>query len=472
MSEKKVPATKSGQSGQEASLSSPNLVAGTFFPRRSFLARSTAVAATSALAGVTVPAVHAAEDPTIRLALIGCGSRGAGAVADALAASGGPVRLYAMADVSRERIESKQKALTREFGDRIDVPAERRFVGFDAYRHAIDSLRPGDVAMLTTRAYCRPLHFDHAVAKGVNIFMEKTFAADPAGIHRMLATADVATQKNLKVACGLQCRHSVNRQALIDRIREGELGDIPLVRAVRHGGTFRLPPYPAGRDELEWQIQNSVGFLWASSGLLLELLIHQIDECCWVKDAWPVAAEGLCGRVPGSTERGQNLDVYSLEYTFADGGKAIIDNRNLSNCHYEFATYLHGTKRAAQFSGNNHKGLVHLYRDRVVDPKQIDWRMPDEVRTPWQAEWQALLDAIRNDTPHDETRRSCLANLAAIMGRAAAHGGQVVTWEQIMQSRFAFCPEVDELRAGSPPPVQQNDAGAYPAPEPGRWKEV
>ncbi len=191
-----------------------------------------------------------------------------------------------------------------------------------------------------------------------------------------------------------------------------------------------------------------------------------------MKHAWPVAAEGLCGRIPGSTERGQNLDVYSLEYTFADGAKAIVDNRNLSNCHYEFATYLHGTKRAAQFSGNNHKGTVHTYKDRRIDAAQIDWRMPDEPRTPWQAEWQALLDAIRNDTPHDETRRSCLANLAAIMGRAAAHGGQVVTWDQMMQSRFAFCPDVDALRPGGPPPVQPNDAGAYPAPEPGRWKEV
>lgn len=455
-----------------ASLIKPNPSPAINGSRRSFLARSTALAATSALAGAAVPKVHAAEDPTIRLALIGCGSRGAGAVADALAASGGPVRLYAMADVSRERLESKHKALTREFGERIDVPPERQFVGFDAYRHAIDSLRPGDVAMLTTRAYCRPLHFDYAVTKGVNVFMEKTFAADPAGIHRMLATAEVAQQKNLKVACGLQCRHSVNRHALIERIRAGELGDIPLVRAVRHGGTFRLPPCPAGRDEFEWQIQNSVGFLWASSGLLLELLIHQIDECCWVKDAWPVAAEGLCGRVPGSTERGQNLDVYSLEYTFADGAKAIVDNRNLSNCHYEFATYLHGTKRAAQFSGNNHKGTVHIYKGRTVDPKQIDWQMPDEERTPWQAEWQVLLDAIRNDTPHDETRRSCLANLAAIMGRAAAHGGQIVTWEQVMQSRFAYCPQVDDLREGNPPPVQRNDAGAYPAPEPGRWNEV
>lgn len=440
--------------------------------RRTFLARSTAVAATSALAGVAVPAVHAPEDPTIRLALIGCGSRGAGAVADALAASGGPVRLHAMADVSRERLDLKQKTLVREFGERIDVPAERQFVGFDAYKQAIDSLRSGDVAMLTTRSYCRPLHFEYAVAKGVNVFMEKTFAADPAGIHRMLATAEIAQQKNLKVACGLQCRHSVNRQALIERIRNGELGDILLLRAMRHGGTFRLPPFPGDRDEFAWQVQNAVGFLWASSGLLLELLIHQIDECCWVKDAWPVSVEGLCGRVPGSTERGQNLDVYSLEYTFADGAKAVVDNRNLSNCHYEFATFLHGTKRAAQFSGNSHKGTVHTYKDRVVDPGRIDWRMPDEKRTAWQAEWQVLLDAIRKDTPHDETRRSCLANLAALMGRAAAHGGQVVTWDQMMQSRFAFAPDIDTLREGAPPPVQRNNSGFYPAPEPGRWKEV
>ncbi len=440
--------------------------------RREFLQRATAASATAALAGMTVPAVHAAEDNTIRLAYIGCGSRGAGAIANAMAAPGGPVQLYTMADIGADRIEAKLKTLSREFSDRVDVPADRQFVGFDAYRKAIDCLRPGDIAMLTTRAYCRPTHFEYAVQKGVNVFMEKTFAPDPGGLHRMLQAGEIAEQKNLKIACGLQCRHSVNRQALIQRIRDGLMGDIQLIRAVRHGNSLRLPPRPSDRNELDWQIRNSVAFLWASSGILLELLIHQIDECCWLKDGYPVSAHGLGGRIPDSTNCGQSLDTYAIEYTFADGTKALVDNRNISNCFYDFATYVHGTKCAAQFSGNIHKGTVHTYKDQRIDDDSIDWRMPDEAISPWQAEWNVLLDAIRNDRPHNETRRSCLSNLAAIMGRAAVHSGKVITWDEMMNSKFFFCDYVDEMDYDSPAPVHDNEQGRYPVPLPGQWSEI
>ncbi|MCL4206163.1 MAG: twin-arginine translocation signal domain-containing protein [Pirellulaceae bacterium] len=441
-------------------------------PRREFLKRSSAAVAATALAGWTVPAVHAGEDNTIRLAFIGCGSRGAGAVANAMEATGGPVQLVAMADISEQRLQGQWNTLSRKYGDRVDVPPERQFVGFDAYRKAIDCLRPGDIAMLTTRAYCRATHFDYAVEKGVNVFMEKTFAADPGGVHRMLRAGEIADEKNLKVACGLQCRHSVNRQALIQRIRDGLMGEILSICAGRMGNSIRLSPRPAEQNELEWQIRNSTHFLWASSGILLELLIHQIDECCWLKDAWPVAAHGLGGRMPESTSCGQNFDSYSIEYTFADGSRAQVDNRNMSNCFYDFATYVHGTKCAAQFSGNIHKGDVHTYKDQRIAADNIDWKMPDEAINPWQAEWNVLLDAIRNDRPHNETRRSCLSNLAAIMGRAAVHSGRMITWDEMLQSRFLFCDTIDRFATDSPAPVQENAEGRYPVPLPGTWTEI
>ena len=440
--------------------------------RREFLKRTAAVTAATSLAGIAIPVVYAAEENTIRLAYIGCGSRGAGAVPNAMAVPGGPVQLYAMADIAAERIEAKLNTLSRHFPDRVDVPADRQFVGFDAYRKAIDCLRPGDIAMLTTRAYCRPTHFEYAVEKGVNVFMEKTFAPDPGGLHRMMRAGEIAEEKNLKIACGLQCRHSVNRQALIQRIRDGLMGDIQLIRAVRHGNSRRLPARPADHNELLWQIRNSVAFLWASSGILLELLIHQIDECCWLKDAWPVSAHGLGGRIPESTNCGQNLDTYSIEYTFADGTRALVDNRNISNCHYDFATYVHGTKCAAQFSGNIHKGTVHTHKDQRIRDDNIDWRMPDEAISPWQAEWNVLLDAIRNDRPHNETRRSCRSNLAAVMGRAAVHSGKIITWDEMMNSKFFFCDYADEMDYDSPAPVHDNEQGRYPAPLPGQWSEI
>ncbi len=201
--------------------------------RREFLQRTGTVTAASALAGVAIPPVHAAEDNTIRLALIGCGGRGSGAVANAMNSAHGPVKLVAMADVVEDRLTTAHKALSERFGDRIDVPKERQFVGFDAYKKAIDCLGPNDVAMLTNFAYFRPTQLEYAVKKGVNVFMEKSFAPDAPGLRRLMRAGEEAEKKNLKIAAGLQCRHSVNRQELIKRIRDGELGELQLIRAYR-----------------------------------------------------------------------------------------------------------------------------------------------------------------------------------------------------------------------------------------------
>ena len=153
-------------------------------------------------------------------------------------------------------------------------------------------------------------------------------------------------------------------------------------------------------------------------------MIHQIDECCWIKDAWPVAAHGVGGRVAGSTDCSQNLDSYSIEYTFADGTKALVTGRYIPNCFNDFVTYVHGTKCAAQFSGNIHAPTSQIYKDQRIAADNVAWKPPREKVNPWQAEWNVLLDAIRNDRPHNEARRAALSNLAAIMGRAAVHTGQ------------------------------------------------
>ncbi len=442
--------------------------------RREFVATGGKVAAGAAVAAMAVPPVHAGEDNTIRLAQIGCGPRGNGAVGNALSVpNSGPVKLVAMADVFEDRLARSLKALSKEFPGQVDVTPDCQFIGFDAYRKAIDCLRPGDVALLTTRAYPRPTHFDYAVEKGVNVFMEKSFAPDPGGLKRMMRAGEAAEKKNLKIAAGLMCRHSVARQALIQKIRDGELGDVNLIRAARMGGGRGLPPRKPDDKELMYQIgRGKIHLLWSSSGLMIELLIHQIDECCWLKDAWPVSAHGLGGRVPHSGDCGQNHHAYSMEYTFADGSTALVSNRNIQGCYNDFATYVHGTKRAAQFSGNIHAATVHTYKDRRINEDAIDWAADKEPCTPWQAEWNVLIDAIRNDRPHNETRRACLANLAAVMGRAAVHSGKVITWDEMLASDFFFCDYVDELDYDSPPPVMPDAQGRYPAPIPGKWTEI
>ena len=441
-------------------------------PRREFLKSTARIAAATALAAGAVPHVHAAEDNTIRLALIGCGGRGSGAVGNALSAPGGPVRLVAMADLFQDRVAGSHKALSSQFGTSIDVPPERQFVGFDAYRKAIDCLRPGDVAMLTAFAAFRPAHLEYAVEKGVHVFMEKTFAPDPGGVKRIVKAGEAAQKKNLKVAAGLMCRHSSARQALIRRIRDGAMGDIHLIRAYRMGGGGGMGPWKPGESEVLWQIRRAGGFLWVCSGLFIELMIHQIDECCWLKDAWPVAAHGIGGRTANSSDCGQNLDSYSIEYTFADGTKALVGGRYIPNCYSDFATYVHGTKCAAQFSGNVHAPTVHTYKDQRTVAGNVDWKPEREKVSPWQAEWNVLLEAIRKDRPHNEARRAAFSNLAAIMGRAAVHTGKITTWDEATASDFQFCPNVGTLTGDSPAPVRADAQGRYPVPIPGAWSEI
>jgi predicted dehydrogenase len=437
--------------------------------RRDFLKGA---AAAAALAGVAIPRVHAAEDNTIRLALIGCGGRGSGAAANAMSVPSGGTKLVAMADLFDDRLQSSHKALKKQFADQVDVPAERQFLGFDAYRKAIDCLRPGDVAMLTTHAAFRPTHLDYAVEKGVNVFMEKSFAPDPAGVQQILRAGEAAEKKNLKIAAGVMCRHSSARQALIEQIRAGALGDVLFARAYRMDSAADLGPFPGNENELLWQIRRAYHFLWNSAGYFMEMMIHQIDECFWIKDAWPIAAHGVGGRRPGSPDCSQHLDSYSVEYTFADGSRAFVTGRYVPHCFNDFATFVHGTKKAAQFSGNVHAPTVQIYKDQHIAADNIEWRPEPERVNPWQAEWNVLIDAIRNDRPHNEARRAALSNLGAIMGRAAVHSGKIITWDEAMASRFSFCPNVAELTASSPAPVKADAQGRYPAPVPGQWTEI
>jgi hypothetical protein len=212
-------------------------------------------------------------------------------------------------------------------------------------------------------------------------------------------------------------------------------------------------------------------------------MVHQIDECCWLKDAWPVSAHGVGGRITNSPDYSQNHDSYSIEYTFADGTKAMVVGRYIPKCYNEFATFVHGTKCAAQFSGDIHAPTVHTYNDQRVARDNINWNYGYKTdrswstryrgaESPWQEEWNVLLAAIRNDRPHNEAQRAAYSDLAAIMGRAAVHSGKVVTWDEAMASNFQFCPNIDTLNENSPAPVLADAQGRYAPPIPGVWKEI
>src|SRR6266851_4682128 len=197
--------------------------------RREFLKSTGRIAAASALAGAVIPRVHAAENNTIQVALVGCGGRGSGASVNALSTRNGPIKLVAMADVFTERLKSSYENLNKQFADKVEVPEDHKFIGFDAYQKAMDSLKPGDVVILATPPAFRWVHFTYAIQKGINVFMEKPIAVDGPSARRMLALGEDSEKRNLKVGVGLMCRHCAVRQELFDRIQSGQMGDILLM---------------------------------------------------------------------------------------------------------------------------------------------------------------------------------------------------------------------------------------------------
>ncbi|MDB5352255.1 MAG: putative dehydrogenase [Planctomycetota bacterium] len=440
--------------------------------RREFIKTTGTLAAASALVGGTVPLVHAGEDNTIKVALIGCGGRGTGAAANALSTKSGPIKLVAMADVFPDKLSKSHNDLKAEFSDKVDVPEERQFIGFDAHKRAMECLSPGDIAVMATPPGFRWVQFSEAIARNLNVFMEKPLTVDGPSTRKMLALGEESVKKNLKVSIGLMCRHCVARQELHDRIKNGEIGDIIAMRAYRQTGPVGSAfsgPKPDDISDLMYQIRRFHSFLWASGGCYSDFLIHNIDECCWMKDAWPVKAKASGARTYREGNIDQNFDTYSVEYTFEDGSKLFLEGRNIDGCDQDFASYAHGSKGSAVISSASHSpARCRIYKGQHIGKrKELVWAYPQPEPNPYQLEWDHLIDAIRNDKPHNEVKRGAEASLVTSMGRMAAHTGQVITFDDMLNCEHEFAPNIANLAMDSPAPLQKLPNGLYPVPAPG-----
>ena len=440
--------------------------------RRDFLKTTGQVAAASALAGVAIPSVHAGEDNTIRVALIGCGGRGTGAAANALGVKDAPLKVVALADVFKDRLDGCYDALVGEFAGRVEVPEDRKFVGFDGYKKAMDCLKPGDLAIMATPPAFRWVQFAYAIERGLHSFMEKPVTVDGPSTRKMLALGEQAAAKNLKVGVGLMCRHCDARGELHKRIQDGELGEIVLLRAYRQSapaGWALVDPKPEGISELMYQIKRFHGFLWASGGCYSDFLIHNIDECCWMKDQWPTKASGTGARTYRENYIDQNFDTYSVEYSFDDGARMLLEGRNIVGCKPEFASYVHGTKGSAVISESGHTpARCRIFKGQKMIKKEVVWAYPQPEANPYQLEWDHLVAAIRQDKPYNEVKRGAEASLVTSMGRMAAHTGQVVTFDEMLNCPHEFAPGVDQLTLDGPAPLQVDPkTGHYPWPQPG-----
>ena len=439
--------------------------------RREFLKAGSAALSSVALASVAPPLVHAAGNDAIKVALVGCGSRGAGAAVQALDA-GGAIKLWAMADAFADRLEgclaqmqrglkaSYDRTNTPGMSDRIDVPPERRFIGLDAYRHAIDS--GVDVVLLVEPPGFRPKHFEYAVRAGKHVFMEKPVATDVAGVHRVLAAAEQAKQKGLKVGVGLQRHHQAAYQEGVQRVHGGEIGDLTMLRCYWNSGWPAKNPVARGEmSELEYQVRNWNFFGWLSGDHICEQHVHNLDVCNWIKQGHPLEAQGQGGRqVRTGKEYGDVFDHHAVEFTYADGTKMYSQCRQTPDCWSQVAEHAHGTKGTLSLSG---------VAATITANGKRTWRSTGggkaKDRGPYQNEHDALFHAIRADQPHNEAEYSAHSTMTGILGRMATYTGKVVKWDDAFNCGQTLATDAESWDAEAP--VKAREDGSYPIAVPG-----
>ena len=436
--------------------------------RREFLKKTGGLLAASAAVGAIAARSHAAEDNTIKVALVGCGGRGTGAAVNALNTQG-PTKLVAMADVFESRLKGSLGRLKRGREAKVDVPPDRGFVGFDGYKKAIDCIAPGGVVLLATPPGFRPIHLEYAVAKGCHVFMEKSFAVDAPGIRRVLKAGEEAAKKNLKIAGGLMSRHSKPLEEAVKQIHDGVIGEPITCWAYREHGPVGFGRKGAGMSDLLHQIANYSCFTWLNGSFLLDWLIHNIDVCCWVKNAWPVSAQGQGGR-QARTQPDQLFDHYAVEYSFADGTRMFAQGRHMAGCWGFFGDVIHGAKGSAVLGEGKPRPLI--YKGHLPKQENVIWQPKGPGNNPYQTEHDLLFDAIRKNKPYNETERCAKAAMTGILGRMAAESGKTITWDQAMASKLELAPGLDQYTMASDPPVKPDAQGQYPVAMPGRTKVI
>ncbi|MDF1811657.1 MAG: Gfo/Idh/MocA family oxidoreductase [Verrucomicrobiales bacterium] len=422
--------------------------------RRNFIEK-TGTAASVTLALAAGRQVHSAtESPNLKLGLVGCGGRGAGAANQAMNADD-HVNLHAMCDVDRQTLDKAEQILAKGKPGRVSVPEERRFSDFEGYKRVINEC---DVVILATSPGFRPQHFEEAVNQGKHVFMEKPVASDVAGIKRVLNAAKVADEKNVKVAVGLQRRHQPGYQQWIKKIQDGAIGDVLTMRALWNGSSRAGKLREEGESELEYQIRNWYYFTWLSGDHNVEQHVHNLDVANWIKgEQHPVVARGMGGReVRNKLENGQIFDHHFVEYEYADGTLLYSQARQIPNCAREIGETAVGSIGRAELT-------QRLFTISGPNAVKKNFRRNEDGH---QLEHFPFFKAIREDLPYNEAERGANATMTAIIGRMSNYSGQPVTWDDAMASNHILVP-TDLVDFTSPAPVQPDENGWYPVAVPG-----
>jgi len=431
--------------------------------RRDFVKQGSMLAGAIAAAPIISRAnFFSGSDDVIKVAVIGCGGRGTGAAVQALMSKQN-VKIVAMADAFRDRLDECYKNVSGELASAgagtkgtLDVPEERKFVGFDGYLKAIPL---ADVVILATPPGFRPIHFEEAVKQGKHIFMEKPVATDPAGVQRVLAAAKIAKQKKLNVVVGLQRHYQDSYRALF--AKKDMIGDITSMQAWWNNDGVWTRPRKAGQTEMEYQMRNWYYFVWLCGDHITEQHIHNLDVINWFKNGYPVKAQGFGGRqVRKSKEHGEIFDHHYVEFHYADGSILNSQCRHMPGTSSKVDELLVGTK-----------GKIYCDDARITDlrGKTIFQFDKSKERNPYQTEHDELFAAIaKGEYKYADAENGAYSTMTSILGRMATYSGQIIDWDKAINSGLNLHPSVYAFDAAAP--VNPGPDGFYPVPVPGVTK--
>ncbi len=408
--------------------------------RRDFLKTTTAAAVGSTLISPLpiIPGAYATGSDLIKVGLIGCGGRGTGAAGNVLEAAPG-VKITAMGDTFKDRLEESRSNLIKKYGDKIDVPNDRCFVGFDAYEKVIAS--DVNYIILATPPAFRPQHLKAAIAAGKHIFTEKPVAVDGAGIRTCLALYEEAKAKGLGIAAGTQRRHQTGYLETMKLIHDGAIGQIVAARCYwNQGGLWNKPRQP-GWTDMEWQLRNWLYFTWLSGDHIVEQHVHNLDVVNWAMGTHPIKAYGMGGRQARTDPAyGHIYDHFAVDYEYENGVHLMSMCRQIPNTDGNVSEALVGTKGTCQVN-------------KYIITGEKDWRFGEKDNNPYVQEHTNLIASIRSGNPINELKNVAESTLTAIMGRMSAYTGKVVSWEQALNSKEILVPEKLEWGPLPVPPV-------------------
>ncbi len=433
--------------------------------RRKFLQQSSAVGAGVMATSLPLAAsAHIGGDDTIKVALVGCGGRGRGAAVQALSTAQN-VKLVAMAEAFKDRLDDAYTTIKNELENkemdiaRLAVSDEAKFVGFDAYKQAIDM---ADVVILTTPPGFRPIHFDYAIKAGKHVFMEKPVATDAPGIRQVLETAKLAKEKKLNVVVGLQRHYQTVYREWIDRIHGGVIGDITSGSVYWNGGGVWVRPRKPGMTEMEYQMRNWYYFTWLCGDHICEQHIHNIDVANWALNSYPVRAQGMGGRqVRTGKEYGEIFDHHFVEFEYENGAVISSQCRHIKGCMNRVSESFLGSNGSAPKPGllktsKGYKIWEHRGKD---DPN------------PYQVEHDELFEAIaKGDYKYADAENGAMSTMSSILGRMSTYSGQIITMEDALASEVSIMPS--NFSWDADPPILPNEDGFYPVPTPGVTKVI